>query len=387
MKFKIFKSLVFTILFLQVSCKKQEETSKNKQIHKNQIEYATGFELFNYDTFSVLKITKPWPNSEKNYTYVLSKDFKSIPDSLASYQKIQIPIQKMVATSTTHIPSLVALHVENSLVGFPGLDYISNKMVRERIKNNKIKELNDNENINLEMVLDLEPNLIVAHSYEGENKKFDNIKNAGINIVYNGDWVENSPLAKAEWIKFFGALYDKNEEANLEFQKIVDSYNLAKELVNNLTDKPSVLSGAMYQDVWYLPEGDSWMAQFIKDAGGNYLWSSSKGNGSISLGFEAVYDKAQNAQFWIGPGQYQSYEELKKANIHYSEFSAFKNKKIYSYSIKQGEKGGVLFYEEASNRPDLVLKDFIYILHPNKLPNYKPYFIESLKHKDLPLDF
>lgn len=379
MNFKFLKTLFFVGCVTMISCKEKDKTQINSNNVNNEIVYATGFELKHYDTFSVLKVTNPWPNSDQEYTYVLSKHLDEIPDSLSQFLQIKIPIQKAVVTSTTHIPSLVELGEENSLVGFPGLNYISNDIIRKRIDANQIKELDDNENVNLELVIDLQPDVIIGHSYEGENKKLENIKRAGLKIVYNGDWVENTPLGKAEWIKFFGALYDKNTEATSAFNKIVTSYNEAKNLVKNLPNKPSVLSGSLYQDVWYLPEGESWMAQFIKDAGGNYLWSDSKGVGSISLGFESVFDKAQNAQFWIGPGEFTSYEQMQKANSHYAEFAAFKNKKVYSYSVKKGANGGTLFYEEAPNRPDLVLKDLIHIFHPNTLPNYKPYFIESLK--------
>lgn len=379
MKFNFLKSIVCIGFVMLVSCKEKENSIQKSEIVKNEIVYATGFELLQYDDFSVLKVTNPWPNSEQKYTYVLSKDLNSIPDSLSNFMQIQIPIKKAVVTSTTHIPSLVELGVENSLVGFPGLDYISNEVIRKNIDAHKITELDDNENVNLELVLDLQPDLIVGHSYDGENKKLENIKNAGLKIVYNGDWVENSPLGKAEWIKFFGALYDKNNEAKAAFDQVVSSYNEAKKLVSNLPNKPTVLSGSLYQDVWYLPEGESWMAQFIKDAGGNYLWSESKGVGSISLGFESVFDRAQNADFWIGPGEFSTYQQMQNANPHYAQFSAFKEKKVYSYSVKKGASGGTLFYEEAPNRPDLILKDLIHIFHPNALPNYQPYFIEPLK--------
>ena len=121
------------------------------------------------------------------------------------------------------------------------------------------------------------------------------------------------------------------------------------------------------------------MAQFINDAGGIYLWSNSKGTGSLSLSFETVFEKAMNADVWIGPGEFYTFEQMIAANKHYGNFKSFKNKKIYSYSIKKGPTGGLIFYEDASNRPDLVLKDLISIFHPEVLPDYQPAFIEVLK--------
>jgi iron complex transport system substrate-binding protein len=97
------------------------------------------------------------------------------------------------------------------------------------------------------------------------------------------------------------------------------------------------------------------------------------------LSFETVLEKAQNADFWIGPGQFSSFEELEKANPNYSYFKAVQAKKVYSFSSKKGKTGGVIYYELASSRPDLVLKDLIKILHPELLPEYDLYFFEQLK--------
>jgi len=130
----------------------------------------------------------------------------------------------------------------------------------------------------------------------------------------------------------------------------------------------------MFKDVWYLPNGESWPAQLIKDAGGNYLWADTKGTGSIALNIESVIEKGQHAQFWIAPGQFGSYSKLKEANIVYTHFDAFTNKNIYTFASKKGDTGGLLYYELAPNRPDLVLKDIVYYLHPELIPDYTPYF-------------
>ena len=193
-------------------------------------------------------------------------------------------------------------------------------------------------------------------------------------MLYNGDWVEKSPLGKAEWIKFFGALYGKSKEADSIFKSIETEYLTTKKLAQEVSQRPTVLSGAMYKDVWYLPHGESWPAQLIEDAGGDYLWKDSQGTGSIGLSIESVLDKGQNADFWIAPGQFGSYQTLSEAHAVYTQFEAFKNKKLYTFTTKKGATGGMLYYELAPNRPDLVLKDLVYYLHPELLPNYQPYF-------------
>ncbi len=372
-----YKYIFLSVLFICFSCKKN--TTTNSIAVKNSIEYANGLEIHNYNGFTVMKVTKPWPNATTTYTYVCAKSNKNLPDSLAKYTFIQTPVKNLVATSTTHISSIVALNETDKLVGFPNLDYISSVNVRHKIDAGKVKELSDKQSLNFEKTVDLQPQLIVGLSMDSETAKFNQFEKAGIPVLYNADWVETSPLGKAEWVKFFGILFDKQQEANNYFNNIVVEYNNAKKLVENLKEKPTVLSGAIFQDVWYVPQGESWMSAFIKDAGGNYLWSDTKGTGSLSLSFEAVFEKAMNGDVWIGPGEFTTFDQMIAANKHYGKFAAFQNKKIYSYSVKKGPTGGLIFYEDAPNRPDLVLKDLISILHPNILSNYKPAFIEALK--------
>jgi iron complex transport system substrate-binding protein len=198
-------------------------------------------------------------------------------------------------------------------------------------------------------------------------------------VIYNSDWTENHPLGKAEWIKFFGALVNKEKEADSIFSEIENNYNIAKALAAQVMTKPTVLIGAMYKDIWYLPQGDSWAARFIQDANGEYLWKESKGTGSHSLNLETVLEKGKEAQYWIGPGQFTSFEQMNEMHTVYSEFEAFQQRKIYSFTTIKGATGGVLYYELAPNRPDIVLKDIIKILHPRLLPEHKLYFFSLLE--------
>jgi iron complex transport system substrate-binding protein len=297
-----------------------------------------------------------------------------------SYDEIiTIPINEIVVTSTTHIPSLEMLEVDTTLVGFPSLDYISSQKTRKRINQGFIKELGKNEDLNTESLLDLNPDVIVGFAIDNHDKTLKTIKKTGIPLVYNGDWTESSPLAKAEWIKFFAAFYDKDTLANRLFSNIENEYLNAKKIAFNAKSKPTVLSGAMYKDIWYLPQGKSWAAQFIADANGDYLWKETKGTGSHSLSLESVLEKAEHAEIWIGPSYYTNLVQLKKAHAVYQYFDSFKNKKVYSFTNKVGETGGLIYFELAPNRPDIVLKDIIKILHPELLPNHKFYFFDQLK--------
>ena len=224
----------------------------------------------------------------------------------------------------------------------------------------------------------LNPDVVIGFGVDGVNKTFETIKKSGIPVIYNGDWVESSALAKAEWIKFFGVLFNKEKEADSIFNSIESDYLEAKKIAANAKKQPTVLSGAMHKDVWYLPNSSSPEAQFLKDANVNYLWSDTSGNGSLALSFEVVLEKAQHADIWLSPSYFSSYEQLEEASELYTNFDAFNNKSIYSFVNTTGATGGVLYYELGTARPDLVLKDLIKICHPDLLEHYTPHFFKPL---------
>lgn len=373
------KAFLFIFLFFGLTqCKKTENIAK-ATVNENEILHAEGFSLVEYDNFSILKVTNTYPECTDSFTYILHKEGAIIPDSLKQFSSIQIPIQKIIVTSTTHIPSLEMLGVENTLVAFPTLKYVSSETTRERIDAGRVKEIGKNNSLNTEVILDLNPDVIIGYSVDSDIRTFTNLERNGQKVLFNSDWTEKTPLGKAEWIKFFGALYDKKEKANAEFEAVELSFNKALKLAQSATTKPSILAGAIFKDQWYLPQGESWAALLLKQANGNYLWSDTEGTGSLSLSFETVLEKAKDADFWIGPGQFTSIDEIIKSNKNYAFFKAIETKNVYSFSTKKGKTGGVVYYELAPNRPDLVLKDIIKILHPELLPNYELFFFEKLK--------
>ena len=380
MKSVSLRILLLLFVISLIGCKQKSTTSKDEIVSsKNEIQYAAGLKIYKHHGYSIVKITNPWPEAKETFTYILQEKNGIIPDSLKQFSIIQIPIKSIVVTSTTHIPALELLGVENTLVGFPNTDYISSVKTRKRIDAGKVREVGVNESLNTEVLIDIAPDVIVSFGLTNNNPALDNLQKSGLKVMLNGDWTEQSPLGKAEWIKFFGALYGLDSKANTIFSQIEIEYNSTLALAKKASTKPTVLSGAMYQKQWYVPQGKSWAALFLKDAKSNYLWADSKGTGGLSVPFEVILEKAQNADFWIAPGDFSSLKQMSDSNPHYNEFTAFKNKKVYSYSVNKGAKGGIVYFELSSSRPDWVLKDLIKILHPELLPNHKLFFFQKLE--------
>lgn len=377
--------LTYFLIIFFFSCKNEPSKLLLEEIQGDNIglKYAEGFSVKDYGSYVIIKIFNPWQNSNSTYKYAILKE--NADNDFWSTEKVRFdkvfnfPINKIVATSTTHIPALELLGVENTLVGFPGTDYISSKTIRSQIDNGKVRELGKNDGLNTEVLLELKPDVVVGFGVDGNNKSLNTIEKSGIPVIYNGDWVEKSPLAKAEWIKFFGVLYNKQKEADSIFNIIETNYKQAQKLAKQVQTQPTVISGALHKDVWYLPNGTSTEAQFLKDANVNYLYADTKGEGSLALSFESVFEKAKTADLWLSPSYYTSIEALKEANQHYTQFDAFKNNNIYTFSNTTGQTGGVLYYELGLARPDLVLKDIIKICHPELLKDYQPTFFKPLK--------
>jgi iron complex transport system substrate-binding protein len=376
---KLTSNFFFLLLVIcSFSCKKKVLKPVSLSHSKSEIKYAQGFDIVLENGVKKLIIKAAYQNSKSIYEYEIRP--KAAEKNNSKKNIIHVPIEKIVVTSTTHIPMVELLNEEEAILGFPHAKYVSSEKTRVLIDAGKITEIGKENALNTEILLDLNPEIVVGYSVSSADKSLTTVKKAGINVIYNGDWLEETPLGRAEWIKFFGVLFDKEEQASRIFKEIEKNYVAAKSIAMKAIVKPTVLSGAiMSKDIWNLPAGESFVANYLKDANLEYLWKNSEGKGSLSLSFESVFEQGKNADFWIAPGYFSSKEQLLNSNQIYAEFNAFKNDKIYTPTLKKGKTGGVIYYELAPTRPDLVLKDIIKITHPNLLPNYTLSFFEKMK--------
>lgn len=374
------KKISILLLFLLVfACKTESEKAKPIIESNSLIKYAKGFDIQYLNDHIKLEIKSPYPDSYEHLEYILIHNKTDLLQFTNDEKIISIPLEKTVVTSTTHIPMLELLEVEQSLIGFPNTRYISSKITSKLVENGHIQELGNNASINTEILIDLKPDAVIAFAMSGGNKSLSTIERAKIPVIYNGDWLEESPLGRAEWLKFFGVLYGKEQMADSIFQSIEKQYISAKKIATATSSKPTVLSGAMFKDVWNLPAGESFVAQFLRDANTDYLWKDTEGKGSLQLNFENVLEKGQTTDLWLAPGYFESKEQMLQASKHYEQFDAYRNDNLYTFANKKGANGGVIYYELAPTRPDLVLKDIIKIAHPEVLKDYEMTFFEKMK--------
>lgn len=352
---------------------------------KTKIKYAKKFNVETHQGYTVVTVLDPWQGANQDYRYVLVPLGKPVPEK-ESFRKnphdiiqtVTIPLRSIVCTSTTYIPFLDLLNETETLVGFPGTDYISSPKARALINAGEVQDLGTETSLNVEKLIALAPDALMDYAMQGERDYVQLAQHGGIPVLFNADYLESTPLGRAEWIKFAGLFYNKVAVADSIFNKIAARYDALRSLAAKVEAQPTVFSGIMYGDTWFLPGGENSGAKFIKDAGGHYLWQGNPSEGSIKLSFESVYEKAHDAVYWIGVAAYPSFEALKNADARYADFEAFKERNVFSYNAKMGEKGGLTFFELGYARPDIVLADLIKILHPDLLPQYELFFYKRL---------
>jgi iron complex transport system substrate-binding protein len=369
------KNLPALVLLLFVlGC--QNDTQKSQKTETrgdNWITYATGLSIKKKEGYTLVKVLKPFKGASESLTYAFYSKGTGRPEVVADAY-IATPVSSIVCTSTTHIPMLDYLNESAALSGFPTLDYISSAAIRSRIEQGLITELGVDEALNIEALVSLKPEMVMGYSLSGDLGQFSLIEEAGIPVILNAEYLEKHPLGRAEWIKLAGVLFAKEAAADSVFRFIEEQYNATKAIAADVKIRPSVLSGIVYGDSWYLPGGKNYASTLLADAGFDFFWASDSTSAFVPLSFESVFDQAHDAQYWVGVASFTSLEEMAASDSRYTNFRSYKDGEVYSYNKRIGPTGGSEFLELGYLRPDLILKDLVKIGHPALLPNYQLFF-------------
>lgn len=350
------------------------ERSVHAGLIQDSLHYAKGFAIEHLGESKLVTVTYPFQGATSGYQYLLVPRGKEVPAHDPKTQVIEIPLSSIVCTSTTHLPHLEYLGLSDKLVGFPTTDYISSPVIRQRVDAGKVKDLGIDKGMDIEQLYELNPGLVMGYTLSADLGQLKKIQELKIPVVLNAEYLERNPLGRAEWIKFTALFFQKEEAADSVFAAIERDYLATRQLTQGIKQKPTVVSGIVYGDTWYMPAGQNYAAQLLEDAGCDYLWSNEPGTGFLELSFESVYTKAKAADLWIGVGSFRTLSEMKAGDSRYALFDAFQTNHVYTYNARMGAKGGNEFLELGYLRPDLILKDLVKIGHPELLPDYTLFF-------------
>lgn len=373
--------LILMVCVLCVGCSntKEKKNSTETQLTSTTIKYATGFTVAYRDGAKWVDVTYPFQGASSGYSYLLVEKNQPVPEHDVATRVITIPIETLVCTSTTHIPLLDYLGETDRLIGFPSLEYISSQPMRKRIDAGLVQELGVDKGMNLEILAALEPSIVMGYTMSSDFGQFKKVEELGSPVVINAEYLEKHPLGRAEWIKFMALFFNKEKEADSIFSAIETEYLNTAKLVQNSETMPTVISGIVYGDAWFLPGGQNYAAKILNDAGCNYLYKDDSTSGFLELSFESVYNNAIDVDLWIGVGSYKNLDEIASADHRYTNLKAFKTKNVYTFNGRIGATGGSEFLELGYLRPDIIVKDLVKIAYPELLPNHSLFFHKKLE--------
>jgi len=345
-----------------------------------EIHYAKNFEIVDYGSYRILSVSNASRNSTRVYHYALVPKANKMPKLPEDVTLIRTPVERVVAMETVYIGYLEAIKKLDTIVAAATVDFISHPDVRRRVAAETIQEVQIGQALDIEKMLLIQPELIFT-SISGD-PTFDlppMLERTGLPIVLTAGYMEQHPLARAEWIRFTAAFFEEDELASRLFDAIKARYEELTHLTESIKIKPTVLCGAPYSGVWHVPGGQSFTAQMIRDAGGDYLWSMDQIPGSIPLDTEVVLLKAASADYWINPSFYRSMNALYNADSRFGLFQPARENRVYNNTRQVSPNGGNAIWEQGIIRPDDVLADLIHIFHPHLLPDHEFVYYQHLK--------
>ncbi|MCK5171696.1 MAG: ABC transporter substrate-binding protein [Bacteroidales bacterium] len=368
---------LLVLFFIISSCSNKSESrlnnDENVSFNKINLKYAKGFTIEKKDDYKFVTIKNPWQGAEDvEYKYALVNKNKKNPKLPGNYKIIRTPINRVICLSTTHIAFIDVLEETESIVAISGTDYVNNSKIRKKIDNNKVLDIGYDNSLNYELIISLEPDLVITYGVGGHvagyNQKLNDL---GIQTMIIAEYLEDDPLGKLEWIKLMAAFYNKEELAQDYFNRTKDEYNKLLVLTEQIDNKPKVLFGLPWKDAWFVPGGKSFMAKMVKDAGGDYIWKMNESRESLPFGIESVFANASDAEVWINTGSINEKSDILKIDERFNSFEPFKNGKIYNNNLRINQFGGNDYWETGLIEPHVILKDMIKIFHPNILPNHQ----------------
>jgi len=343
------------------------------------LRYAKNFELTRHPGHTLVEVRNLARESEARYTYALVPRGEPLPELPDKALVVRTPVERVIAMETVYIGHMDALGMLDRLIGAATVGFISHPEVREGVQRDEIASVRFGRNLDIERMLLLQPDLILT-SISGD-PAFDippQLTRADLPVVLSAGYMERHPLARAEWIKFYAAFFEADAAAARIFDGIAERYEALVAKAAEVAERPTVFCSAPYSGAWHMPGGESYTAQAIRDAGGDYLWAEVPTGGSIPLDTERVFLKAAEADFWINPSYYRQLDALLGADPRFAEFAAVANDRVYNNTRQVTESGGNPIWESGVIHPDRVLADLIQIFHPDLLPEREPVFYERL---------
>ena len=355
--------LIFCVALLLSSCFKGGKASVAPDVQDSVITSARLLSMQRADGYTVVTIADPWKGGVL-HRYVLVKAGDSLPDDLPEGTVVRTPLKNALVYSSVHTSLMRELGALDAVRGVVDKQYFSDSTITAGVAAGRIADCGNSMNPTIERVIDMQPDAILLSPYQ--DASYGQIAKMDIPIIECADYLEYDPLGRAEWMKFYGELLGKREQADSLYDLVTKAYNDVKKKAAGAQTHPTVVTEMVISGIWNVPGGQSYMARILSDAGARYLWADDENTGSLALDFNQVLAVAQNADYWfIKWTDINSLKDLQGAYDLNKEMAAFKNKRVYVCDTDKTR-----FFDRIPFHPEMLLREFAAILHPELFPDY-----------------
>ncbi|MDE7379110.1 MAG: ABC transporter substrate-binding protein [Paraprevotella sp.] len=359
--------LLLSVCLLSASCGRQETVAFPAEGDTIPLRYAENLTLLRNDSFTVARLRNPWDTAATLHTYILIERDQPQPSQLPEGTVVRVPLRRAVVYSSVHCSLLDELEVLDAVGGVCDPTYIQMEKIQKGIREGRIQDYGDSMNPDIERIMDTHPDALMPSPFENSGG-YGRLEKLQIPIIECADYMETSPLGRAEWIRFYGRLFGRTQQADSLFLAIEQQYNTLKAQAAGCAGRPTVLSDLRTGGSWYVPGSRSTISRLYADAAARSVFDDRPESGSVALSFETVFEQAQNADFWLVK-YYRSTDmtrsDLKADYASYARFRPFAEGRIYGCNTSH-----VRYYEETPFHPERLLADFVALFHPEVLPNH-----------------
>lgn len=348
-------------------------------------QYAEGFEMLSTaeGDATLIVVNQPWQGDNiEPKMLLIDHDGHFASQAHPNLQRITGKVERVVCMSSSHIAMLEAVGKTESVVGVSGKKFIFNEKILA--KGDKIGDVGYDGEFNIELLLSLKPDLVLLYGVNGKSGLEQRLEDFKIPYIYIGEYLEASPLGKAEWMVVVAEIMGCREQGELKFEEICHKYcSLSQQVEQHIaksgSKRPKVLLNTPYRDVWYLPAPKSYMVQLIEDAGGEAYTKGKAGDTTTPIGIEQAYSYAQEADLWLNVGVCNSLSELAAECPLFASTALVKEQKVFNNNLRRTPYAGSDFWESGVVMPDVILEDLIKIIHPDLLGDKELYYHKQLR--------
>lgn len=373
-RLEMIKKLLFSLCtaLLLLSCNGSGPSHKKIQGEPVPLRYARNLSMIRHDGVTEVFIRNPWDTTKVLHHYTLYSHLDSCRHLKHPGTLVQVPLRRAGVFTAVHCGLIKELGQEAAIRGICEIEYIHIPSIQEAVSEGRVANFGNAMEPSIEGIMDVQPDALLVSPFENSGG-YGRIERLGIPIVECADYMEFGPLARAEWMRFYGRLFGQGERADSLFQSVEQRYLAMKAATDTVSHRPSLVAEKPYSGVWYVPGGTSSMGILYHDAGAAYVFADRPKNGSLALSVESVFEVAQQADIWLikyNQSQPLTLAQIKADYPSFAHFRSFQSGQVYGCN-----QDNSLFYEETPYHPDRLLADLIRIIHPQLgIAGEKQYF-------------